>query len=73
MPNKLISDIRLFMSCVPNADGQPLPAPCGSAQISVTLRRIAMKLREGGFSLGDFDHLYVNLTPCLPEGTVPPA
>lgn len=73
MPNKLISDIRLFMSCVPNADGQSLPASCGSAQISVNLRRIAMKLREGGFSLGDFDHLYVNLTPCLPEGTVRPA
>lgn len=70
MPNKPISDIRLFMSRVPNEDGQSLPAPCGSRHISVALRRIAMKLREGGFSLGDFDHLYVNLTPCTPEGTV---
>lgn len=69
MPNKPIQDIRLFMSRVPNADGQSLPTPCGSGRTAVALRRIAMKLREGGFSLGDFDHLYVNLTPCLPEGT----
>lgn len=68
MTNKSISDIRLFASHVPNADGQPLPAPCGSRHTALALRRIAMKLREGCFSLGDFDHLYVNLTPCLPEG-----
>lgn len=70
MTTKLIHDIRLFASRVPNVDSQSLPGPCGSGQISVALRRVAMKLREGGFSLGGFDHLYVNLTPCLPEGTV---
>lgn len=70
MTTKPIHDIRLFASRVPNEDGQSLPGHCGSRQISVALRRIAMKLREGGFSLGDFDHLYVNLTPCLPEGAV---
>ena len=65
---KPISDIRLYVSRVPNEDGQPLPGEYGSRALSLHLRRIAMKLRELGFSLGSFDHLYINLTPCLPEG-----
>mgnify|MGYP004549824543 CR=1 FL=1 len=29
-----------------------------------------MKLREQNFSLGEFDHLYLNFTTCRPEGTI---
>lgn len=70
---KLISDIRLFVSHVPNEDGRPLPDDFGDRMLTLRLRRIAMKLRERAFSLGDFDHLYVNLTPCLPDGVIQPA
>lgn len=68
--SKPISDIRLCMSRIPNADGHSLPGAFGSKALGIRLRRIAMKLRELDFSLGDFDHLYVNLTPCLPEGEI---
>ncbi len=69
----VIKDIRLFRSTVPNVDGNPLPSYADDRQAALTARHIAMKLREGGFSLGDFDHLYVNFTPCLPEGAIRPA
>lgn len=68
--SKLISDIRLYMSRTPNTDGQPHPEAFGNKAMTVTARRIALKLRELGFSLGDFDHLYLNFTTCLPEGNV---
>ena len=32
-----------------------------------------MKLREMSFSLGDFDHLYLNFTTCIPVGEIRPA
>lgn len=68
--SKPISDIRLYTSRVPNADGHSLPGEFGSTALHIRLRRIAMKLRELDFSLGDFDHMYVNLTPRLPEGEI---
>lgn len=69
----VIKDIRLFRSAVPNVDGSPLPDYIDDRAADVTAHRIAMKLREGGFSLGDFDHLYINFTPCLPDGEIRPA
>ena len=70
MTIKRISDIRLFRGNVPNVDGQPQPALIDDKTLTMYPQRVAMKLRELNFSLGDFDHLYLNLTPCLTEGTV---
>ncbi len=68
--SKPIRDIRLYQSHVPNTDGHPHPAPLVGSSATITARRIALKLRERGFSLGDFDHLYLNFTSCLAKGEV---
>lgn len=68
--SKPISDIRLYQSHVPNTDGHPHSSPLGGSSATIAARRIALKLRERGFSLGDFDHLYLNFTSCLAEGEV---
>lgn len=71
---KIISDIRLFKSEVENIDGNSMPATCFACKkLNVILHRVVMKLRELGFSLGDFDHLYINFTICLPDGVSSPA
>ena len=60
---KPIADIRIYRSGTHPIDNKPL---------HLALRRIAMKLRETGFSLGDFDHLYLSLTTSpVPGGIVP--
>lgn len=59
---KVLRDIRLFTSQVPNKDGEPLPTAIGNKSLNVQVHRIVMKLRENGFSCGDFDHLYLNFT-----------
>lgn len=66
---KMISDIRLFKSAVENVDGNPLPDSIVFQERATyaVLKRIVMKLRENGFCLGDFDHLYINFTSCLVE------
>ena len=33
-------------------------------KLTATVFRIAMKLREQGFSMGDYDHLYIVFIPC---------
>ena len=68
---KTISDIRLFRSTVPNTDGNPQPLSIGSRQLNLVLHRIVMKLREQNFSLGEFDHLYLNFTTQLAAGAFP--
>ncbi len=74
MKNKIISDIRIFKSTVPNVDYSSLPSShIESTDLLPTLKRIVMKLRENGFSLGDFNHLYLNFTTCLKEGEIMPA
>ena len=70
---KIIADIRLFHSTVENTDGNPLPYGYGDKRLNVILHRVVMKLREQGFTLGDFDHLYLNFTPCAKEGDIRPA
>ncbi len=71
---KLIEDIRLFESDVDNIDGNPNPTDFGQlyqynyrdwADIST---RYLFKLREIGFSMPDFTHIYLNLTPLLRDG-----
>lgn len=34
------------------------------------IQRLLFLLRHRGFGFGDFDHLYVNFTPCVPHGEV---
>lgn len=70
---KVIRDIRLFQSQIPNIDGNSLPSAAGSTSLAVKLHRVVMKLREQGFSLGSFDHLYINFTTCAVPGKMAPA
>ena len=70
---KVLRDIRLFTSQVPNKDGEPLPTAIGNKRLNVQVHRIVMKLRESGFSCGDFDHLYLNFTTCPVEGGMAPS
>lgn len=59
-----IADIRIYCEGSRPIDDKPL---------HLALRRIAMKLRQNGFSLGDFDHLYLNLTTSPMPGGIAPA
>lgn len=70
---KTICDIRLFRSTQPNVDGNSHPASLGNKHLNIIVHRIVMKLREHNFSLGEFDHLYVNFTTCLKPGEIRPA
>lgn len=69
----IIKDIRIYRSSTENIAGNSLPSSFKNMKLSCAVHRIAMKLRENGFSLGDFDHLYINLTTCPIEGTLSPA
>lgn len=73
---KLIKDIRLFESDVPNIDGNSIPGIIGKlysyddmACLDV-IQRLLFLLRHLGFGFDGFDHLYVNFTPCIPHGEV---
>ena len=68
----IIKDIRLYRCTVPNVAGVN-PEAFVNPELSAVTRRICMKLRECEFSLGDFDHLYINLSTCLAEYEVRPA
>lgn len=76
MSSKLISDIRLFESDVPNVDGNSLPGPIGRLYeydgngCLAVIQRLLFLLRHRGFCYDGFDHLYLNVTPCLPHGNV---
>ncbi|MCA8959632.1 MAG: hypothetical protein KDC38_03930 [Planctomycetes bacterium] len=70
---KLILDIRYYESEVENVSGESTPDDLGKVysfphSTGPIGARIARKLRELGFSVGDFDHLYFNFTPLLPHG-----
>ena len=64
MKKKLISDIRLFKSESQNEYGGYITDSFGNERLNAILKRVVMKLRENKFSLGEFDHLYVNFTTC---------
>ena len=64
MKTKIISDIRLFKSESQNEYGGYITDYFGDKKLNAIVNRIVMKLRENEFSLGDFDHLYVNFTTC---------
>lgn len=67
---KVIKSINLYESNQPNTSGYSLPHDFGKIYISepsfhFSATRIARKLNEIEFSLGDSDHLYLNFSPLL--------
>ena len=64
---KSIADIRIYSSSIRNIDGNSMPQDINNRKAILAARRVAMKLRENDFSLGDFDHLYINFTTCPTE------
>lgn len=72
---KTIIDIRYCASEEPNEAGRSLPSDCSRffnfpEALHSWGDRIAHKLGAAGLSLGDFDHLYINYTNTIPEGTI---
>ncbi len=65
---KVIKDIRLYKSQESNIDGNSLPSVFTDQKLNIIVARIVMKLREAEFSLGEFDHLYLNFTTCSIDG-----
>ena len=61
---KNIADIRIYSSSIRNIDGNSFPQDINNKLAVLAARRAAMKLRERHFSLGEFDHLYINFTTC---------
>lgn len=76
MSIKLIKDIRLFESDVPNIDGNSTPYYIGKIyqydhmDCLDVIQRLLFLLRHRGFGFEIFDHLYLNFTPCVPHGAV---
>ena len=59
-----IRDIRVYRSQIENIAGNSLPESFENKHLHIILHRVAMKLSEHDFSMGDFHHLYVKLTTC---------
>ena len=69
MKKKPISDIRLYKSETQNEYGGYITHSFADKKLNAIIKRVVMKLRENGFSLGEFDHLYINFTTCdIAEG-----
>lgn len=64
MRERIIADIRLFRSEGRTESGHFDMVSFGDKKLNAIVKRIVMKLREHGFSMGDFDHLYINFTLC---------
>ena len=64
MKKKIISDIRMYRSESRNEYGIYATTPFADKKLNAIVQRVVMKLREGEFSLGEFDHLYINFTTC---------
>ena len=64
MSERIIADIRLFRSEGRTDSGHFDTVSFGEKRLIAAVKRIVMKLREHGFSMGDFDHLYINFTLC---------
>ena len=67
---KVIKDIRIYKSNIENIDGNSLPMDFEDKELNSIITRIVMKLRENNFSLGEFDHLYINFTTCMVDGEI---
>ena len=72
----LIRDIRLFEKLEPDVSGTSLPSYMrglygfDDMDMQDIIQRLLFSLRHEGFTLGSFDHLYMNYTPSLPHGEV---
>ena len=64
MKKKVISDIRLYRSESQNEYGIYATESFADKKLNAIVERVVMKLRESEFSLGEFDHLYINFTTC---------
>ena len=64
MNERIIADIHLFRSDSRTENGHFNTVSFGDKKLNAVVRRIVMKLRENAFSMGDFDHLYINFTAC---------
>ena len=64
MKRKIISDIRLYRSESRNEYGVYATKSFSNKKLNAIIQRVVMKLRESEFSLGEFDHLYINFTTC---------
>ena len=64
MSERIIADIRLFRSEGRTESGHFDMVSFGDKRLNAVVKRIVMKLRSHGFSMGEFDHLYINFTPC---------
>ena len=64
MRERIIADIRLFRSEGRTESGHFDMVSFGDKKLNAIVKRIVMKLREHGFSMGEFDHLYINFTLC---------
>ena len=64
MKRKIISDIRLYKSESKNEYGIYTTSHFADKKLNAIVQRVVMKLRENEFSLGEFDHLYINFTTC---------
>lgn len=64
MKKKTISDIRLYKSEAQNEYGGYITNSFADKKLNAIVQRVVMKLRENEFSLGEFDHLYINFTTC---------
>ena len=73
MSERIIADIRLFRSEGRTDSGHFDTVSFGEKRLIAAVKRIVMKLREHGFSMGDFDHLYINLpsVSCLRPWSCP--
>ncbi len=72
---KPLRDVRYFESPEHLRPGSPMPGYAGELfklpKDAIALgQRIGRKCEELGISIGDADHLYVCLTPCIPEASL---
>ena len=78
---KQILDIRFYAAAEELGDGRPMPGRlCDVYPMAEDLAalkaidsmgpRLARKAREFGLITGDYDHVYINLTPAIPAGEV---
>lgn len=62
MKKKIIQDIRLYKSDSLNEYDTFITTSFADKKLNAIVKRVVMKLRENEFSLGEFDHLYINFT-----------
>lgn len=70
MGKKIIKDIRLYKSGLQNEFGDCVTTSFADKKLNAITQRVVMKLRENEFSLGEFDHLYINFIPSDMGGKV---